>query len=111
MKIIVIGASGTIGSSIVGALEKDHQIIKVGYKSGDIQTNINDPASIEAMYKKISSFDALICAAGDGYFGPLSSMTEANFRVSVEGKLMSQVNLVLVGQQYISPKGSFTLTS
>jgi len=111
MRIIVIGASGTIGSSIVGALEKDHQIVKVGYKSGDVQANISDPASIEAMYKKIGSFDALICAAGDGYFGPLSNMTDANFRVSVEGKFMSQVNLVLIGQHYISPKGSFTLTS
>ena len=111
MRIIVIGASGTIGSSIVGALEKDHQIVKVGYKSGDVQANISDPASIEAMYKKIGSFDALICAAGDGYFGPLSNMTDANFRVSVEGKFMSQVNLVLIGQRYISPKGSFTLTS
>lgn len=111
MKIIVIGASGIIGSSIVGALEKSHQIIKVGHKSGDIQANIKDPASIEEMYKKITSFDALICAAGDGYFGPLSSMTEANFRISVEGKFMSQVSLVLIGQKYISPKGSFTLTS
>jgi NAD(P)-dependent dehydrogenase (short-subunit alcohol dehydrogenase family) len=111
MRIIIIGASGTIGSSIVGALEKDHQVIKVGSKSGDIQANIGDPVSIEEMYKKINSFDALICAAGDGYFGPLSSMTEANFRVSVEGKFMSQVNLVLIGQKYITQKGSFTLTS
>jgi NAD(P)-dependent dehydrogenase (short-subunit alcohol dehydrogenase family) len=111
MKIVVIGANGTIGSSIVSALEKDHQIIKAGYKSGDIQTNISDVASIEEMYKKISSFDALICAAGDGYFGPLSGMTDANFRVSVEGKFMSQVNLVLIGQRYITSKGSFTLTS
>jgi len=111
MTIVIIGANGTIGSSIVSALEKEHQIIKVGSKSGDVQANITDPASIEAMYKKIGSFNALICAAGDGYFGPLSNMTDANFRVSVEGKLMSQVNLVLIGQQYISPKGSFTLTS
>ncbi|HEY8896906.1 MAG TPA: short chain dehydrogenase [Niastella sp.] len=111
MKIIVIGAGGVIGSSIVGALEKSHQIIKVGYKTGDIQANIKDPASIEEMYKKIAPFDALICAAGDGYFGPLLNMTDANFRISVEGKFMSQVNLVLIGQKYISPKGSFTLTS
>lgn len=111
MKIVVIGANGTIGSCIVSALEKDHQIIKVGSKSGDIQANISDPASIVEMYNKTGSFDALICAAGDGYFGPISSMTDANFRVSVEGKFMSQVNLVLIGQKYITPKGSFTLTS
>src|SRR6185312_8154379 len=111
MKIIIIGANGVIGSSIVSALEKDHQIIKVGLKSGDIQANISDPVAIEEMYKKVGSFDAVICAAGDGYFGPFSSMTDENFRVSIEGKLMSQVNLVLIGQKYISPEGSFTLTS
>lgn len=111
MKIILIGASGTIGSSIASALEKDHQLIKVGSKSGDLQININDPASIKTLYDKVGSFDALVCAAGDGYFGPFKSMTDANFRISVDGKLMSQVNLVLIGQHYITPKGSFTLTS
>jgi NAD(P)-dependent dehydrogenase (short-subunit alcohol dehydrogenase family) len=111
MKIILIGASGTIGSHIAGALEKDHQLIKVGAKSGDLRININDPESIKAMYDQVGSFDALVCAAGDGYFGALKSMTDANFRISVNGKLMSQVNLVLMGQHYITPKGSFTLTS
>jgi NAD(P)-dependent dehydrogenase (short-subunit alcohol dehydrogenase family) len=111
MKIILIGASGTIGSHIAGALEKDHQLIKVGSKSGDLRININDPVSIKAMYDQVGSFDALVCAAGDGYFGPFKSMTDANFRISVDGKLMSQVNLVLIGQHYITPKGSFTLTS
>jgi NAD(P)-dependent dehydrogenase (short-subunit alcohol dehydrogenase family) len=111
MKIILIGASGTIGSHIAGALEKDHQLVKVGSKSGDLQININDPVSIKAMYDQVGTFDALVCAAGDGYFGPFKSMTDANFRISVDGKLMSQVNLVLIGQHYISPKGSFTLTS
>jgi NAD(P)-dependent dehydrogenase (short-subunit alcohol dehydrogenase family) len=111
MKIIIIGAQGVIGSAIVSALEKDHQIIKVGKRSGDVQANISDPAAIDEMYKKIGLFDAVICAAGDGYFGPFSSMTDDNFRISIDGKLMSQVNLVLIGQKYISPKGSFTLTS
>jgi NAD(P)-dependent dehydrogenase (short-subunit alcohol dehydrogenase family) len=53
----------------------------------------------------------LICAAGDGHFGPLEKMTDADFRVSVNSKLMGQVNLVLIGQHYIKPNGSFTLTS
>lgn len=111
MKIILIGANGTIGSSIASALEKDHQLVKVGSKSGDLQFNINDPASIKSMYDTIGSFDALVCAAGDGYFGPFKNMTDADFRISVDGKLMSQVNLVLIGQHYIMPRGSFTLTS
>lgn len=111
MKIILIGAAGTIGKHIASALEKDHQLIKAGSKSGDVQVNINDPASIKAMFEKTGAFDALICAAGDGHFGPLEKMTDTDFRVSVNSKLMGQVNLVLTGQHYINANGSFTLTS
>ena len=111
MKIIIIGATGTIGKHVVKALEKDHQVIKVGTKTGDMQVNIGNPDSIKAMYEKAGAFDALICIAGDGHFGPLESMTDADFKVSVNSKMMGQVNLVLIGQHYITPNGSFTLTS
>lgn len=111
MKIIIVGATGTIGKHVVKALEKDNEIVKVGAKSGDLQVDIADPASIKKMYEKVGAFDALVCAAGDGHFGPLSKMTDADFRKSVNSKLMGQVNLVLIGQHHINPKGSFTLTS
>jgi len=111
MKIIIIGATGTIGKHIAKALEKDHEVIKVGSKSGDLQINLTDPASIKAMYEKVGAFDAVVCAAGEGHFGPLEKMTDADFRVSVNSKFMGQVNLVLIGQHHINPGGSFTLTS
>lgn len=111
MKIIIIGATGTIGKHVAKALEKDHQVVKVGSRSGDVQVNLSDPASIKKMYETIGAFDAVICAAGDGHFGPLENMTDADFRVSVNSKLMGQVNLVLIGQHHINPGGSFTLTS
>jgi NAD(P)-dependent dehydrogenase (short-subunit alcohol dehydrogenase family) len=111
MTIILIGATGTIGKHVATALEKDHQIIKVGTKSGDLQVDINNPDSIKAMYEKAGPFDALVCVAGDGHFGPLQTMTDAQFRISVNSKLMGQVNLVLIGQHFINPNGSFTLTS
>lgn len=111
MKIILIGATGTIGKHVATALEKDHQIIKAGTKSGDLQVDINNPDSIKVMYEKAGPFDALVCVAGDGHFGPLQTMTDAQFRISVNSKLMGQVNLVLIGQHFINPNGSFTLTS
>lgn len=111
MKIIIIGASGTIGKHVVKALEADNEIIKVGSKSGDYQVNITDLNSIKALFEQVGSFDALISTAGDGHFGPLAQMTDADFRVGIDSKLLGQVNLVLIGQHYINPKGSFTLTS
>ncbi|MGN6495109.1 MAG: short chain dehydrogenase [Agriterribacter sp.] len=111
MKIVIVGATGTIGKHIVNALGNEHEIVKVGSKSGDLQVKIDAPASIKKMYETVGAFDALICAAGEGHFGPLEQMTDGDFRKSINSKLMGQVNLVLIGQHYIKPSGSFTLTS
>ena len=111
MKILVIGGTGTIGKHVVKAFEKDNEVVTVGSKSGDLQMNLNDPESIKQFFEKAGAFDAVVSATGDGHFGPLTKMTDADFRVSVNSKLMGQVNLVLIGQHYINPKGSFTLTS
>ena len=110
-RIVVIGASGTIGKHVVNALQTENEIISVGLTSGDLQVDISSAESIQKMYDQIGTFDALICAAGDGHFGPLQEMTDKDFRKSVDSKLMGQVNLVLIGQHYISTEGSFTLTS
>ena len=111
MKIIIVGASGTLGKKVTEDLEKDHEVIKVGTKSGDLQADLTDPASLEEMFKKAGSFDALICAAGSGHFGPLHEMTTEDFQKGINSKLMGQVNLVLLGQHYINRGGSFTLIS
>jgi NAD(P)-dependent dehydrogenase (short-subunit alcohol dehydrogenase family) len=111
MKIIIVGASGTMGKHLASAFEKEHEIIRVGSKSGDIQADITSPESIENLFKQTGSFDALISTAGPSYVGPWKTMTDKEFRRGIEGKLMGQVNLVLIGQYYINPKGSFTLIS
>jgi NAD(P)-dependent dehydrogenase (short-subunit alcohol dehydrogenase family) len=111
MKIVIVGATGTIGKQVAGSLENDHEIIRVGSKSGDIHADITSPKSIENLFRQVASFDALVCTAGDAYFGPWKTMTDKEFRKGIDSKLMGQINLVLIGQKYINPKGSFTLTS
>src|SRR3954471_7564447 len=99
MKIIIVGASGTMGKHLVSVLEKDHEIIKVGSKSGDIQADITSTESIENLFKQVGAFDALICTAGPTFVGPWKKMTDKEFRKGIDGKLMGQVNLVLIGQR------------
>lgn len=111
MKIILVGASGTIGKAIAAELGKRHDLIRVGSTHGDILADITDPASIQAMYGKAGSFDALVCAAGSGHFGDLNAMTEPDFYKGIKSKLMGQVNLVMLGKEKINERGSFTLTS
>jgi len=110
-KIIIVGATGTMGKHLTRAFEKEHEIIKVASKGGDVQTDITSAESIECMYKQVGAFDALICTAGPTYVGPWKEMTATEFRKGIEGKLMGQINLVLIGQHYINPKGSFSLIS
>lgn len=109
MKIIIVGATGTMGQYLSSALEKEHDIVRVATKGGDIQADITSVESIENMFKQVGAFDALISTAGPTYVGPWKKMTDMEFRKGIEGKLMGQVNLVLIGQHYINHKGSFTL--
>ena len=109
MKIIIVGATGTMGQHLADALDTEHEVIRVATKGGDIQADITSAESIENLFKQVGSFDALISTAGPTYVGPWKKMTDTEFRKGIEGKLMGQINLVLIGQHYINPKGSFTL--
>lgn len=111
MKIIIVGATGTMGMYVSDALEKEHEIIRVASKGGDIQADITSTESIENLFRQIGSFDALISTAGPTFVGPWNTLDDKAFRKGVEGKMMGQINLVLIGQHYINPKGSFTLVT
>lgn len=111
MKIIVVGATGTIGSAVVKELSERHEVIKVGKNSGDFQVDMTNPEGIKTFFQTIGSFDALISAAGDVKFAPFETMDAPAYQIGLQSKLMGQVNLVLIGRQFIAPRGSFTLTS
>ncbi len=111
MKIIIVGATGTMGQYLATAFQREHEVIRVASSGGDIQADITSTASIETMFRQAGSFDALISTAGPTFVGPWKKLNDATFRKGVEGKMMGQINLVLIGQHYINPKGSFTLIS
>jgi len=111
MKIIVIGASGAVGSAAGDELGARHELIRAGRSSGDVQVDITDGESIDAMYRQTGRVDAVVSAAGAAHFGPLTEMTAEQFMVGLTGKVMGQVNLVLRGLEYVNDGGSFTLTS
>jgi dTDP-4-dehydrorhamnose reductase len=99
MKIIIVGATGTMGQHLVTAFESEHEIVRVASKGGDIQADITSTASIENMFRQVGAFDALISTAGPTYVGPWKKLTDTEFRKGIDGKLMGQVNLVLIGQK------------
>jgi NAD(P)-dependent dehydrogenase (short-subunit alcohol dehydrogenase family) len=111
MKVLIIGASGTIGQAVVQELSPRHEIVKVGRKSGDVNVDITSTESITKMYEEIGSFDALVATTGNVHFGDFNQMSEQDYYVGIKDKLMGQVNLVLIGKNHINDGGSFTLTS
>jgi NAD(P)-dependent dehydrogenase (short-subunit alcohol dehydrogenase family) len=111
MKIVLIGGHGTIGKKVAAALSPRHELIIAGRSSGDIQVDITAATSIEDMFRQLKTVDACICTAGTGYYGDFHTMQEQHMTGGIAGKLMGQVNLVLIGKQYLTEGGSFTLTS
>ncbi|MGO9379011.1 MAG: short chain dehydrogenase [Dissulfurispiraceae bacterium] len=111
MKVIVIGATGTIGKAIVQAIEAHHQLVLVSGSKSDLKVDLADKVSIARMFQAVDRVDAVICAAGLAAFGPFLNLTDADFALGIGNKMMGQVNVVRIGIDYMNDNGSFTLTS
>ena len=111
MKILLIGANGTVGSAVKAELAPRHEVISIGRTRGDFQVDISDSASIRSLFEQTGQFDALICAAGSVNFVPLGDMSASDFELGLRDKLMGQVNLLLIGREYANDGASFTFTS
>ena len=111
MKLIIIGGEGTIGKRVTAHFAQKHQVLIGGRTSGDVIVDIADSQSIEAMYQAVDNLDAVVCIAGEAKWAALDTMTEDDFAIGLRSKLMGQVNLVRIGQNYLNAGGSFTLTT
>ena len=112
MKILVIGATGTIGKAVVEALESEHEVVTAAYSSGaDVSIDLEDQASIRAAFEKTGPLDAVVSTAGNAAFGALAEQSDEDYQLALNNKLMGQVNLVRLGSEFIKPGGSITLTS
>ncbi|MBK8011087.1 MAG: short chain dehydrogenase [Deltaproteobacteria bacterium] len=111
MRILIVGASGTIGKAIVEELSSRHEVITAGRTSGDVRLDITDVNSIEAAFKGLGVCHAVVSATGKVVFAPFEEMGAKEYQVGLENKLMGQVNLVLVGRKFVADGGSFTLTT
>ena len=110
MKSLVVGSNGLIGKQVVRLLkEKGYEVIEAS-RSSTPSLEITNPSSIESFYAKLGEVDAIICAAGDAAFAPLNKVTDADIQLSVNSKLLGQVNLVRKGLNNLRPGGVFIIT-
>jgi len=111
MKVLVVGATGTIGKAVVHALSSRHEIVAVGHRDGQLRVDLADKASIARLFEATGRVDAVVSTAGAARFRPLAALTDEDFAFSLANKLMGQVNLVRVGAAAVADRGSFTLSS
>jgi NAD(P)-dependent dehydrogenase (short-subunit alcohol dehydrogenase family) len=112
MKVLVVGATGAVGSAVAQALaERGHEVVRAGRTRGDRQVDITSDASVEALYAAVGRVDAIVSAAGGLFFGPLGEMRPADFNIGLQDKLLGQVRLALLGQHVLADGGSITLTT
>lgn len=111
MKVMVVGATGTIGKAVVQALSPRHEVVAVGHSGGAYRVDLADKASLARLFEASGRVDAVICTAGAARFGVFAKLTDEDFQLSLANKLMGQVNLVRVGAAAVADQGSFTLTS
>lgn len=111
MKILIIGGTGTIGKVVTQHFQKTEEVIVASRQNGQIQVDLADSNSTEQMLEKVGKVDAIICIAGEAKWADFKDLSEEDYYIGIKSKLMGQVNLVRLGQHYLYPKGSITLTT
>lgn len=111
MRVLVVGATGTIGKAVADVLaERGDDVVRAS-RNGDPAVDIADAASIRALYAKVGWVDAVVSCAGAVKMGALETLTDADFAMSLSSKLMGQINLVRFGVPHVRDEGVFVLTA
>ncbi|MGW1989190.1 short chain dehydrogenase [Embleya sp. NPDC001921] len=110
MKVLVVGATGTLGTAVTTLLSARHDVVTAS-RSGktDVAVDITDPASVAAMYEQVGRVDAVACAAGAVPFKVVAELSHQDIRSAALNKLLGQVELVRGGLDFVADNGSFTL--
>lgn len=110
MRILLIGASGHVGSAAAAALRPRHDLIEVS-RSSDPSVDIADEASIAALLDATGTVDAIVVTAESVPFRPVAQLTRDDYLAAFTGKVLSQLDVVRLGLPHLSDGGSITLTS
>lgn len=116
LRILLVGASGTLGRAIAVELGARHELIRAGRKGADVQLDLTDAASLTKALAALGPLDAVVSAAGHVKFAPLEAfdaapLAESGYGIGLADKLMGQVNLALAARGCLKDGGSITLTS
>jgi NAD(P)-dependent dehydrogenase (short-subunit alcohol dehydrogenase family) len=111
MRVLVIGATGTIGSAVADAFaEAGHDVLRAS-RNGEQKVDIGDPASIRALYESVGRVDAIVNCAGNGVFKALPDCDHGDLQQAYDLKLTPFFNVVRLGLEHLNDGGQFIITS
>ncbi|MEU7636079.1 MULTISPECIES: short chain dehydrogenase [unclassified Streptomyces] len=111
MRIVIIGATGTIGSALAGALEArpGHEVIRAS-RSGPVKVDLADPDSIDALFATLGPVDAVVAVAASGTIARVDTSSDADYFTGLDAKLLGQIHLTRRAARHLADGGSLTLT-
>ena len=119
MRILVIGATGTVGKNVVRALSTHHdkvgqghqEIISASLSSTEHPVDCRDDASVAGLFDKVGRLDPVVSIVGGAKWASATDAGLKTYASTVNGKLLCQVRITLAARGHVRPCGSLTLTS
>lgn len=111
MRVVIVGASGTIGKATVTAFREQGDEVIEASRSSSPALDMQDPASITAFFQEVGHVDAVVATTGSAPFVATPEAGTEDFLTGIGNKLMGQINLVLHGLPHVNDGGSFTLVT
>lgn len=97
MKLIVIGATGTIGSAVAAALEGKHEVVRAS-RNGTVKVDLADPGSIAALLTSVGAVDAVVCCAVEAFVRAVALEMPRRIRVNAVSPAWVRETLVMLGR-------------
>ena len=110
-RILLIGATGLLGTNIAKALEGKAEVLSSSRGEGEYSVDISDPESLKALFKKVGSVDGIICTAGIAHFREWDNASDEDWRFAIENKMMGQINIIRFGEAIVKNGGAIVLTT
>lgn len=108
--VIVVGHTGLIGSHVTSLLEAHGYGVVGATPSTTPRLDLRSPETIAGFLER-TPFQHVVVTAGAARFGALSELSQDDFEVGLESKLMGQVTVARVALRLLPQGGSVTLTS